>query len=654
MIKRLQNFRNRLATAAMVCVAVGSFGTSAYAETMNVSYDVKTSDPVYPYTGFSVNEDVEAMNIAIKYTSDMLAQYKGCKITKVHIGWSGVFQSFTPTAEVFVRKSLNGDNVTATDVALESPDGWNTAEFGTPYVIQENEEIFVGYTVEMKNGVYGPCTMVWGSFPESTHFISRNDYTDPDGNPEWIDLSEPGMMEMACPIMMVLEVEVESGGFENLAVISNMAMPTIMLADTETTGIIEVKNTGSNDIESLTVSYRQDGNEIYSNSLDISKPISKGNSGMVYVPAFASKTGDLELCLSEINHKPNGETDSRSLSTVVIPKDIADKYTRRPLVEYFGSESEYRSYYYDTEIISPALEKYSDRISRIDWHFDDQFQLGLADDKDEALDMLIEVVKNDSSLVYVPNILLDRSNNLGIDPSYCLAYMSSPLIGILYTPFAEASYDYALKQPTFAGLSVSASLEEDMVTVEVSGEADLSVLPEGEELMLTVVLVEDSIETDSQEMPGGSGEGEPNPGHAVHNNLVRQRLTDIWGSPIKFNDGRFNETLVTYLDYDNVAENMRVVAFINRNKENGMWDRNVLNSAEAKLTPSGIENALTDNTDLRPEIVNGSIVAKEGTVITVYSTSGAIVDPDSLPAGIYIVRATGQNGTTASFKLHVK
>lgn len=650
MIKRLPHVK-RLLSAALLCAVGGTMPT--FADSLFVSYGVHTDDFVYPYTGFCVNEDVEDVNFAIRYTPDMLDRYAGAKIKKVYIGWAGIYQDYTPLTTVYVRKSLNGENLSETDLELQAPDGWNVAEFETPYVIEENDEVFVGFSVEMWEGVYGPCTLTYGSFPENTHFISRGDYLGEDGLPEWIDLSEPGMMEFNCPLMMILEVEVGEGDFNDKALISAMVTPSMMLADTETAGVMNVTNTGANEINAITLSYLQEGREIYSKEFELSRPIAKGDYSTISVPVYASQNGGVEVVLSKINGNPNGEDAKSNFAPIVVPKNVAEKYTRRPLVEYFASESEYRSYNYDTEIVTPCLSSYRDRISRIDWHFDDQFQLGLADDKDYALEMLVEVAKNDSSLVYVPTLMLDRDMNIGVDPSFSINFLSTPMIGVLFSPYAEKSYEYALSQPTFATLDVKTNLDGDVITVDVTGEADLTVLPEGEELMLTVVLVEDGIETDSQEMLGGSGEGS-NAGHAIHNNLVRQCLTDIWGNAIKFNDGKFNESFVTYLDYDNVPENMRAVAFINRAKSNGMWERNVINSAESSNLSSAIMQIATEANSLRPEIADGCIIAKAGTSLMVFNASGARVASDNLPAGIYIVKVNAENGGAASFKIRIK
>ncbi|MDE5796329.1 MAG: Omp28-related outer membrane protein, partial [Muribaculaceae bacterium] len=215
------------------------------------------------------------------------------------------------------------------------------------------------------------------------------------------------------------------------------------------------------------------------------------------------------------------------------------------------------------------------------------------------------------------------------------------------------TYEYALAQPTFAALQVEALLDNDQLTINVEGNAELSVMPEGENLMLTVVLVEDGIESDSQEYPGGTGEG-PNAGHVVHNYLARQLLTGLFGDPIDFVDGKFLASFTTELDYDNVADNMRVVAFINRPKENGMWARSVINSAECTLTSSGVSPVLANVSSLRPVVKGNTIVCPEGTTMKVYTSAGVSVPAHSLQAGIYLVKVTDADGMSATFKMFVK
>lgn len=626
---------------------------SVAADTMYLSHGVKTNDPVYPYTGFASNEDVAGFSVAVKLTQEMLAPYAGGKLTAVHIGWAGIYQQSTPVATVFLRPGLNEANMVSTELELNGSSGWNIATFSEPYIIQENDELFMGYVFDSTKGVYGPCTITWGSFAPDTHFIGNPEFVDEDGNMEWIDLSEPGLMEMACPLMLVAEIEVGGEEFHNRVLLSTAVLPSMLKAGVPTAAGVSVNNTGSNEVNSITVSCAQEGQDPWSYTLDLTSPIPASSSAIISVPVYAESTGETSLSISEVNGQPNGEESFWKFTPIVIPSSVSEGYTRRPLMEYVASESNYRSAEYDENIVTPAFESYADRISRINWHTTDQFQLGLADDRDEALDLLVEIAKNDKSLVYLPTVMVDRDMNLGLEPRYCITALPTPMLGVIYSPFAENTYEYALAQPTFASLQVAAELDNDQLTVNVEGDAELSVLPEGENLMLTVVLVEDGIESDSQEYPGGSGDGS-NPGHVVHNYLVRQLLTNVFGDPIDFVDGKFSASFTTELDYDNVAENMRAVAFINRPKENGMWSRSVINSAECAITLSGVQPILTNASYLRPIVKDNTIVCPDGATMMVYTSAGVSVSANNLQAGIYLVKVTGADGTSATFKMFVK
>lgn len=652
MTKSLQRFSLRT-TISSLALAISAGAFLASADTMYLSHGVKTSDPVYPYTGFSTNEDVADLSVAVKLDKDMLSPYVGADITSLYIGWAGVYQGSTPDATIFLRPGLNEENTATGSVTLSGGDGWNVAKFDTPYTIKEGDELFMGYTVDMKSGVYGPCTLVWGSFDAETHFISRPDYTTPDGLPEWLDLSEPGMMEMACPLMLVAEIEVGGSDFQNRVFLNKAAVPSMLSMGEAATAGISVTNTGSNPVESITVTSTQEGQEPWSMAFDLSHPIESGNSSVITVPVYAGAKGETVLTISKVNGEDNGENSEWRFNPIVVPQATAERYTRRPLIEYFASESNHLSAAYDEGIVTPGLEPYTEKVTRINWHANDQFQLGLADDRDYVVDYMVEIAKNDSSKIYFPTVIVDRDMNLGIEANFAVSSLHTPMLGVLYSPFAEMSYEYALEQPTFAGLEISSTLNEDVVTLNISGDADLSVLPEGESLMLTVLLVEDGIESDSQEYPGGDGSGS-NPGNVVHNYLVRQLLTDMWGDPISFNGDKFNATFTAYLDYDNVATNMRAVAFINRQKANGMWERNVINSTECEITQTGVCPILSEASALRPTVDGNSIISPEGAVMSVYTSAGLPSSADGLAPGIYIVKVYGADGTSATFKLRVK
>ncbi|MDE7080664.1 MAG: Omp28-related outer membrane protein [Muribaculaceae bacterium] len=644
--------KKALAVTAFAAMA----GSVAYADTMYVSYGVKTDDPVYRATGFATNEDVAGMNVAVCLTKDMLAPYEGASVVAVHIGWSGAYEGYKPEAEVFLRHSLDGEDLTTTKVELSNNvSGWNVARFDTPYVIGADEDLVMGYTVDMAKGKYGPCTLVWGSFPEGTHFVSRPDPDDPSAPLEWIDLITPGVMDMACPLMMVAEIEVSGEGFTNLVGLNKAAVPSMLAAGEPTGAFVSLSNNGSNAVQSITVTCSQDGAEPWSMNVALTNPISSMGSGVVSIPVYAASTGEVQLSISGVNGEPNNEDPEKTAWTfrpIVVPADVAAQYTRRPLMEYVASESEYRAAAYYDDIVDPALKDYDGRITRVIWHINDQFQLGLADDRDEAWDFISEIGNIGNGPLSMPNIMVDRDMNL-VEGNYALSTLVSPLIGVLYSPYAEYSYEYALAQPTFAALNVESACEDKKVKVNVSGQADLSVLPEGEQLMLTVLLLEDGVESDSQEFPGGTGEGS-NAGHYVHNRMVRHLLTSIWGDPVNFTDGKFDASFETELDYDNVPENMVAVAFLNRAKDNGIWEHNVINSAEASMQVSGVGQVAADADALRPVLEGNSLRCPQGCTMSVCSTDGIPADPSALRAGLYIVSVRNADGASASFKYVVK
>lgn len=646
----LHNLPLRAASAAMLCAAAISQFHAA-ADSLQLSYGVKTDDWVYPYTGFKTTEDVEAMNVAVKFPTDMLTDFVGSKVTALHIGWSGVFQGYTPSATAFVRTGLNQPDTATAHVELNSDNGWNLAEFDTPYTIKAGEEIVVGYSVDMQANVYGPCTLVWGSFPAESHFISRPDMTDAEGNPEWIDLSTPGLMEMQCPIMIIAELEVGAGDFENRLLLSSIAMPSMLVSGDVATGVVKVENTGVNDINSIEISCTQGESSAWSQTVDLSAPIEPGARSTFYVPVSASAKGEACVSISKVNGVENRDIATHAFRPIVIPKDVAARHTRRPLVEYFASESNHHSGEYDQKIVSPVLEQYKEEVSRISWHCDDQFQLGLADNRDDVIYLMYRMVGNDSTLIYMPNVMVDRDRNIGIEAQFSINLIH-PMIGILYPDFSNYSYEYAIDQPTFASLNIKPSIiDDETVVIEVAGNADLSVLPEGENLMLTVVLVEDGVESDSQEFSGGDGGS--NPGHMVHNALVRQCLTPIFGTPIKTDDGNFTENFAAYLDEENVIDNMRVVAFLSRPEENGIFERNIINSAESALKASGVGTINAANR-LRPTVVDGKLILPANATAQIFGLDGSRIASGNLRAGIYVVQVTAADGASASFKIAVK
>ena len=212
--------------------------------------------------------------------------------------------------------------------------------------------------------------------------------------------------------------------------------------------------------------------------------------------------------------------------------------------------------------------------------------------------------------------------------------------------FITGGYDYALNMPTFAGIDTKATVSDNIVNVNVTGNVAQGVLPEGEDLYVTVVALEDGVWSDSQEFPD-LGDG-LTVGEYTHNNLVRELLTDRWGDKIEIDaEGNFNMDFSFELLDEYNADNMRVAAFINRSGKNSNWKRNILNSSECSIISTGIES-VKPSSDFT---VEGNRIVAGDAEVEVYDLAGRKVNNNNLTTGVYIAKIAG---SAESVKVFVK
>ncbi len=620
-------------------LAIAATQTAASAQdTALLTHGVTQNDPVYPYTGFSVNEDTNGFSAVVRFTPQQIEHFIGAKVLSIHIGWSGVYQSYTPDATAFVRTSLDGDDL-ATGTGNLSTD-WNVITLDTPYEIKEGEDLILGYTVDLPAGIYGPCTTGYGKVEEGQTYISR---PEENGERFWIDVSSSP--EMAYPLMVFATAEVNGDKLRNIVAIDNLLTPSIINKGNVATGGMRISNNGINTVESIELTYTNNDGENWSETIELSSGINPNSSSTLYVPVPGMAGNDLKCVVSKVNGADNKNLTPAEFSILCVDSEISGQYARRPVMEYFASESEYKSAVYIDECIEPGIEGYSNDITKIYWHFGDQYQLGIAEEKDEVLDMLIDVYYGDKYKLYVPTSAIDRDLNLGLPTRYVVT-LNSYLLGIVTPMFITGGYDYALNMPTFAGIDTKATVSDNIVNVNVTGNVAQGVLPEGEDLYVTVVALEDGVWSDSQEFPD-LGDG-LTVGEYTHNNLVRELLTDRWGDKIEIDaEGNFNMDFSFELLDEYNADNMRVAAFINRSGKNSNWKRNILNSSECSIISTGIES-VKPSSDFT---VEGNRIVAGDAEVEVYDLAGRKVNNNNLTTGVYIAKIAG---SAESVKVFVK
>ena len=552
----------------------------------------KYDDQIWEYDGLSLQFNAK-VGCAIRLTREMLAPYIGGTITGMRVGWDTSSQ--TGTYEGFVRNDFNGENLTSGKATVrysysDSYPGWNNMTLTSYEIPEDVNQLIVGFTTKLKKDVCAIPTLYPHGTPNSCFLWVEGD-NDEEGNPRWVDMNDRGIL----PILLVIKDS--KGTFNYLPVINLLTDNGIQQTETADDVIMRVKNMGSQKINKIEVTSRQ-GEQQWSKAISLS--LASGATSKIFLaPVYCFHSGDLELSITKVNGKELTNPETHTLNIIGVPEDIAQKYMRRPLVEYYESENNYRSARYFDEYVMNPVGRMDNSITFVCQHLDDQFMTG----DDDATALALALCDNDSSKVSIPAMCVDRAmatENI----LFQMATTSTPMFDVLTSSNdAQGVFNAAVQRPTFVSLTVGGTLAADKenLTVEVNGDVAPGIMPEGEKLRLTVYLMESDVESDSQ-LFWNEQEKDEYQGMYTHANIIREVLSDPEGDLIEAG-GNVLKEYQTELDPSWNAENMYLVAFIHRNGELGGKRMHVFNSATGDITDAtGIKIIKNEKTKMNNDI----------------------------------------------------
>lgn len=615
----MEKLYSTLLMLGLLIAAPGAMFAQSSSGSLYVGY-AKYDDQLWEYDGVMLNKDSK-VGCAILLTKDMIAPYAGGTIKGMRVGW-GTTQ-MNGEYEGFVRNDFNGEDLSTGKATVkysysDSNPGWNTMTM-TDYVIPDDvEQLVVGFTTNVKSGVYAIPT-IYPHYTKNSCYLWVDGDNDEEGNPRWVDRNEYGIL----PILLI--VEDTQGTFGLVPVITMLTPNGLVTAGEPSDCLMRLKNAGSQSFRSIEVTSRQ-GEQTYSKKVNLSSPIAAGKtSGTFLVPLTCFKSGDVELSITKVNDKELTKPVTKTVNMLAVPKEVAEKYSRRPLMEYFESENNYRSARYYDEYITPLLEPVRNELTFVCQHLDDQFMTG----DDDATALALQLCDNDSSRVSIPAMAVDRAMNTG-NILVQMSATTNPMFDVLIDPnYFNLMLDAAKAVPTFASVEAKGNAEATGIAIEVNGEVAEGVLPEGEKPRLTVYLMERDVFSDSQ-MFWTEKEKEEHMGEYTHVNVIREVLADGVEMPAA---GSYSwDTTVDDPDPMWNTENLYIVAFVHRDGQKGGKYMHVFNSTEGSLSISDGINTL-ENASAASAVydLSGRRVSQSNKVT---KSQG-----NNLPKGIYI-----QNG----------
>lgn len=651
--KTMMNLRNLLSIAFLSISFVCASAQINYIkrDIDNIQGEVLKSAPVADGTnilGYSEKEVVKGdclgfegygvSSHAIKLDKKMLEPFVGQKLSAVKIGLGGE----VPDVKVFVREELKGNDVAST-VIEKGQMSWNYAKFETPYIIPADKDLYVGYSYNHSGSMY-----VIGL--ESGVYAAGSCYLGFVGGGEnyFDDLSASSYGLGKLLIAAIIGEDVEAYG--NSLTLDASSMPSIVQKNVPFSTKITVINTGWNQVSEASVYFREEANSITKN-VSFEPALQPGEIAECELNDLTvSADQKVGFNILTVNKTQNYAT--KSLLYVDCKTFEDEVYERNMLVEHYTG-TWCPNCPNGVNMIKDLMKGNEDRFVWISYHiYMDEFC------NEEGTANAVKFTGGGSA----PIMMLNRTARNLKDPNggsdiFALSQMPTYFA---YTNSKEHFVDAELAEPARVSVNISQSYdsEKNSLHITVSGKKASGYLDD-KNLVLTVNILEDG-----QVAPQVGGAGD-----AVHDNILRDILSDMEGDALTFDeDGnykmeydfvipdKYTSSTTGRVTYP-VRKNMKIAAFVS-NKSDVLNQNNVFNVSQEKFISdvvSDVENVNNDSSVYGMYSQDGRIyVIGEVSSIEVYNMSGSLLENSNLSAGVYIVKVVDNNENIKIEKIFVR
>ncbi len=576
---------------------------------------------IYDSDGLSLDHD-SRIGAGIVIPKEMIEKYQGGIITAMYVGWDD--PESPSTYQCFVREnSFNGEDYTTGSGTVWF--GWNKIDLN-PVPIQDVDRLCLGFYANIKKNV---CSIPWvypQNQPNSVYLFDGT--TDENGNELWYDMHR---MEGFKSLAIMLAITDPDGRFNNLVEITRFRSNTVVWRDSEIMAQIGVKNIGSNTISSITVNSSIDDIEM-GNTIELEAPIENSLGTTIMVPIYCLGSGTHDIAITEVNGTPIANPIKIQHEMIGVPQELEGVYTSYPLIEMFVSEESDRSVSDYDKYFAPGFRMFRDKYNLVFHHVDDKYMWG----DNEGLVQMLELCDNDSSVVFLPSFTVNRSDHM----DYLAFLPNAPFhYGTPFPEVVEPMWTALLKEPTFASVDVKANFinNNQGIEIEVSGDVANDVMPNGEELFLTVYVMEKNVLSQDQ-LKFDNNKKDFYYGEYTHPNIVRDILTPYWGEVLPQTGGEYKMTFSAEVYPEYKRDDLFIVAFLNRNVDNGALRQQVINSDQSTIAYPESVNSIANDANATVVTTDGVIYINNSADVEVYNLAGVQVANENLAKGVYIAR----------------
>lgn len=509
---------------------------------------------------------------------------------------------------VWVRSELTGENL-AEGTAEAIKKGWNDVMLSTPYDIEGNKGLYIGYTFTQKGSAYGISTV--GEYEENGIYIKLGEETG------WESPKDNGILSIEAMVigdnLPKYDLELISASFKN-----NYPL------DTQLPVTIEVKNVASYTITGFDVKCTVDGFEPITTHIDCELDYdAKEIFTFEIKPEITEIKSDVNMNIAVVNLKEGDDQASENNDLDILFNVINKEFKRNILIEEFTTEK-CPNCPYGTNTLKGALEI-------LEEEFPEQLNV-VCHHSGYYTDWL--TVKASEDLLW----LFNQGGS-----TYAPAFMSDRM-GVFSNPgTAEkmaAVYRKRLETPSYVGLEIEGEYDDEnrLLTVTVTGERSMEFCENPAHI--TVYAVENDITARNQ---GGAT------GEYIHQHVLRA-ANKSWGEEIEWKeDNTFEYTCELTLKAAWLTNNMEIIAFVSDYDSSDATSCVVENSAKIPFTDFYTDSvdSITDNVTITTE-GNDIVVNGEYDNVEVYNLNGMKVVNSDLTPGIYIVKVIDNNTSTTT------
>lgn len=462
---------------------------------------------------------------ALYITPELAATVASNHIDQMHFGLCSTIH--VEKVKIWVRSELSGENLCETTVDVSAlKKGWNTVDFETPYNIpSDGKGFYLGYSVLQDGRSAGPSLLQKSG--TGTFYYQA-------GDGEWQDKSDE--------YILCLEGLVYGDNLPKYNVtLENVTTQSVFIVtDGNLKCVAKVRNCGIVTVTKLDFKIEVSGAvEPVTDVTECSIPFGEVKDVAFTVrPVLASVPEDCEVKVTVTSVNGNSDenvTDNAATSSFLV---MEDAFPRVVMLEEFTTERCPNCPAAATKLHNVLADpQYSENVLAICHHSGYHYDSYTTD-----FDKEYEWFYNDNGGTYAPAMMLDRA--LTVESGSAVFFPSSESM-------LKEEIDKRLAAPSMVSVNVAAQKEsENKLTVKVNGKR----IGTGDELYVTVFLVENDIATDNQ---AGAG-----PDY-MHQHVGRA-VNSTWGSPVERNGEEYSYECTFTLDDKWNFNNMEVLAMLAR------------------------------------------------------------------------------------------